>query len=57
MLNIEAKSSSRRLVMGLIAMLAACCLLLVTSLGVLADTVNIYDKAGVLRIGIQSRDC
>ena len=48
MLNIEAKSSSRRLVMGLIVILAACCLLLVTSLGVLADTVNIYDKAGVL---------
>ena len=48
MLNREAKPSSRRLVMGLFAMLAAFCLLLITSLGVLADTVNIYDKAGVL---------
>ena len=34
--------------MGLIATLAAICLLLVTTLGALADTVNISDKASVL---------
>jgi hypothetical protein len=49
MLKREAKYPGRRLVMGLIATLAAFCLLLVTTLGVLADTVNISDKAGVLK--------
>ena len=34
--------------MGLIATLAALCLLLVTTMGALANTVNIFDKAGVL---------
>jgi hypothetical protein len=34
--------------MGLIATLAALCLLFVTTIGALADTVNISDKAGVL---------
>ncbi|HYX48830.1 MAG TPA: hypothetical protein VE843_03760, partial [Ktedonobacteraceae bacterium] len=45
---INAKSLKRRSMIGLIAVLAATCLLLVTTLGVLADTVNISDKAGVL---------
>jgi hypothetical protein len=46
MKSINAKSP--RLMMGLIATLAALCLLLVTTMGALADTVNIFDKAGVL---------
>ena len=48
MISINAKSPRRRLMMGLIATLAALCLLLVTTMGALADTVNIFDKAGVL---------
>src|SRR5260370_18633964 len=48
MLSRNTKSPRRRLVMGLIATLAAFCLLLATMPGVLADTVNISDKAGVL---------
>jgi hypothetical protein len=48
MSNIDIKAPRRRLVMGLIATLAAFCLLLVTTMGALADTVNIFDKAGVL---------
>src|SRR6266480_4466019 len=48
MLSRDTKYPRRRLVMGLIATLAAICLLLVTTLGALADTVNISDKAGVL---------
>ena len=48
MLNRDAKSPRHRLVIGLIATLAVFCLLLVTTLGALADTVNISDKAGVL---------
>jgi hypothetical protein len=49
MLNKDAKYRGRRLVMGLIATFATLCLLLVTTLGTLADTVNISDKAGVLK--------
>src|SRR5260370_22155158 len=49
MLSRNTKSPRRRLVMGLIATLAAFCLLLATMPGVLADTVNIFDKAGVLK--------
>src|SRR5438270_9634364 len=48
MLSRDAKSPRHRLVIGLIATLAVFCLLLVTTLGALADTVNISDKAGVL---------
>jgi len=48
MISINAKSPRRRLMMGLIATLAALCLLLVSTMGALADTVNIFDKAGVL---------
>jgi hypothetical protein len=48
MISINAKTPRRRLLMGLIATLAALCLLLVTTMGALADTVNIFDKAGVL---------
>jgi len=48
MLSRDAKYTGRRLMMGLIATLAAFCMLLVTTLGTLADTVNISDKAGVL---------
>ena len=48
MMNIHAKPPRRRLMMGLIATLAALCLLLVTTMGALADTVNIFDKANVL---------
>jgi hypothetical protein len=48
MQSINATRPRRRLVTGLIAALAAFCLLLVTTLGTLADTVNISDKAGVL---------
>src|SRR5437667_10263164 len=48
MLSRDAKSPRRRLVMGLIATLAAFCLLHATTPGALADTVNISDKAGVL---------
>ena len=48
MKSINATRPRRRLVTGLIATLAAVCLLLVTTLGTLADTVNISDKAGVL---------
>ncbi len=49
MLSIDTKSPRRRLVISLIATLAAFCLLLVTTRGALADTVNISDKAGVLK--------
>src|SRR6266487_325682 len=48
MINRDTKSPRRRLVTGLIATLAAFCLLLFTSPGVLSDTVNISYKAGVL---------
>src|SRR5438067_3427904 len=48
MLSRDTKHPRRGLVMGLIATLAAICLLLVTTLGALGDTVNISDKAGVL---------
>jgi hypothetical protein len=48
MMSRDAKSPRRRLMMSLIATLAALCLLLVTTIGALADTVNIFDKAGVL---------
>lgn len=48
MISRDAKFSRRRLMMGLIATLAALCLLFVTTIGALADTVNISDKAGVL---------
>ena len=48
MMNIHAKSPRRRLIMGLIATLATLYLLLVTTMGALANTVNIFDKAGVL---------
>jgi len=48
MVSLDANSPRRRLMMGLIASLAALCLLLVTTMGALADTVNIFDKAGVL---------
>lgn len=50
MLRIDTKSPRRGLVVGLIATLAAFCLLLVTTLGALADTVTISDKAGVLNV-------
>src|SRR5438128_7570739 len=49
MISRDTKFSRRRLVMGLIATLAALCLLFVTTMGALADTVNISDKAGVLK--------
>jgi len=48
MLKIDTKSPRRGLVMCLIVTLATFCLLLVTTRGTLADTVNISDKAGVL---------
>jgi hypothetical protein len=46
--SVNATRPRRRLMLSLIATLAAFCLLLVTTLGTLADTVNISDKAGVL---------
>ncbi len=48
MLSRYAKYPRRGLVMGLIVTFATLCLILVTTMGVLADTVNISDKAGVL---------
>ena len=48
MLSRDAKAPRRRLWISLIATLAAFCLLLLTTPGALADTVNISDKAGVL---------
>lgn len=48
MLSIDAKSPRRGLVMGLIITIATFCVLLFTTQGTLADTVNISDKAGVL---------
>jgi hypothetical protein len=48
MMNKNAKSQGHRLMIGLIATLAAFGLLLVTTMGAFADTVNIFDKAGVL---------
>jgi len=48
MLSRDTKYPRHTLVKGLIATLAAICLLLVTMLGALADTVTISDKAGVL---------
>src|SRR6266487_6468082 len=48
MLSRDAKSPRHRLLIGLIATLAAFCLLLATTPGALADTVKISDKAGVL---------
>jgi hypothetical protein len=48
MLSRYTKYPRRRLVVGLIATLAAICLLLLTTLGALADTVHISDQAGVL---------
>jgi hypothetical protein len=48
MMKIDATAHKHRLVMGLFATLAAISLLFVTTLVAFADTVNIYDKAGVL---------
>ena len=48
MFHIDATSSKRKFLLGLIATAAALCLLLVTTLSAAADTVNISDKAGVL---------
>jgi hypothetical protein len=48
MLRIDTKSRRRGLMMSLIVTLATFCLLLFTTRGSLADTVNISDKAGVL---------
>ncbi len=51
MMKIDATTPRRRLMMALIATLAALGLLFVITMGVLADTVNIFDKAGVLDKG------
>jgi hypothetical protein len=48
MFHRDTKFPKRSLLLGLVATLAAISLLLVTTFGVLADTVNISDKAGVL---------
>jgi uncharacterized membrane protein YgcG len=48
MFHRDTKSPKRILLLGLVATLAAISLLLVTTFGVLADTVNISDKANVL---------
>ncbi len=41
---------SRRLRMGLLATVAALCLVFVTAIGALADTVHVYDRANVLNV-------
>src|SRR2546421_4266494 len=50
MFSIYTSSPTRRFITSLAAIIAAICLLVVTTMGALADTVNISDKAGVLNV-------
>src|SRR5205085_7168643 len=50
MFSINTVSPTRRITISLAAIIAAMCLLVITTMGALADTVNISDKAGVLNV-------